>query len=167
MSQHGRTSAPSSKVDGFVPATYVQLLYEYLNDQGLDAEKLLGRPPQVPANGLGRYPVMLWQQLLTRAADLLEDPLLGLHLGSRISPKNLGMLGYILLSCGTLGGALKRLVHYYRLIYDVNPLTLSTENDLIQLHWGEERGRPGALVDETAISALLQFGLRANVLKSL
>ena len=161
MSQPRRISVTDPiagrELRGFVPATYVQLLYEYLNNKGLNADQLLGEPPAVPENGLGRYPIEQWQQQLKRAAGLLNDPLLGLNLGATISPKNLGMLGYILLSCGTLGGALKRLVHYHRLIYDVNSIKLTAQGDQVELRWGEEQGRPGALVDETAISALLQF----------
>lgn len=153
----GPVTENESELRGFVPVTYVQLLYDYLGDQGVDAGLLLGEPPEVPASGLGRYPVKQWQQLLNRAADSLNDPRLGLHLGATISPKNLGILGYILLSCGTLGAALERLLHYHRLIYDVNPMKLTEQGQQIEMHWGEEQGRPGALVDETAIAALHQF----------
>ena len=150
-------TANESELHGFVPVTYVQLLYQYLDDQGRDAGKLLGDPPEVSASGLGRYPVKQWQQLLNKAADSLKDPQLGLHLGATISPKNLGMLGYILLSCGTLAAALQRLLRYHRLIYDVNPMQLTEQGAQVEMRWGEEQGRPGALVDETAIAALLQF----------
>ncbi len=137
-----------------VPHTYVQLLYEHLAAQGLDAERLLGEPaPQ----GLGRYPVLRWQQHLQCAAEALNDPLLGLHLGQRITPRHLGVLGYVLLACGSVAGALQRMERYHRLIYDVNPMQLHHAGDHVELCWGAENGRPGALVDETAIAALLQF----------
>lgn len=137
-----------------VPYTYVQLLYEHLAECGLDAEDLLGAPaPQ----GSGRFPVLRWREYLHCAAKALHDPLLGLHLGQRITPRHLGILGYVLLACGSVGGALQRLEHYHRLIYDVNPMQTIDCGDHIDLCWSAEKGRPGALVDETAIAALVQF----------
>ncbi len=137
-----------------VPHTYVQLLYEHLDELGVDAEALLGSPrPQ----GVGRYPVLRWREHLQRAAEALHDPLLGLHLGQRISPRHLGVLGYVLLACGSVAGALQRMERYHRLIYDVNPMQLQHTGDHVDLCWSAENGRPGALVDETAIAALLQF----------
>lgn len=149
---------PKQNVDvkGVVPVTYVQLLYDYLGDKGIDAETLLGTPPTAE-HGIGRYPVQQWRQLLERSAEALQDPLLGLHLGETISPKNLGVLGYVLLACGTLGAALQRLERYHQLIYDVNPMQIALSGSDVELIWGQEQGRPGALVDETAIAALIHF----------
>ena len=145
---------PSPLRDAVVPNTYVHLLYEHLQAQGLDAEALLGETPPPPQ---GRFPVLRWRQHLRRAASALNDPLLGLHLGQRITPRHFGVLGYVLLSCGNLAGALARFERYQRLIYDVNPMRLEQREDQIILSWGIERGRPGSLVDETAIAALMQF----------
>ncbi len=137
-----------------VPHTYVQLLYEHLAEHQIDAQQLLGEPaPQ----GMGRFPVLRWRDYLQRASAALDDPLLGLHLGQRITPRHLGILGYVLLACGSVAGALQRLERYHQLIYDVNPMQRVDCGDYIDLCWSAENGRPGALVDETAIAALLQF----------
>lgn len=146
----------NQSIQGVVPVTYVQLLYDYLQAQGIDAEALLG-PAPVAEHGIGRFPVAQWRELLARSASTLNDPLLGLHIGETISPKHLGVLGYVLLACGTLGAALQRLERYHQLIYDVNPMQLELSGDQLQLVWGQEMGRPGALVDETAIAALIHF----------
>lgn len=143
-------------LQGVVPITYVQLLYDYLATQNIHAESLLG-PLPAAENGLGRFPVSQWRDLLERSSNALNDPLLGLHLGATISPKHLGVLGYVLLACGTLGAALQRLERYHQLIYDVNPLRISVEGNHVALTWGQEMGRPGPLVDETAIAALIHF----------
>lgn len=142
---------------GVIPVTYVHLLYDYLASRNIDAAQLLGRPAPIADNGLGRFPVSEWQGYLHTAATALDDPLLGLHLGGSISPKHLGILGYVLLACGTVGGALQRLQQYHQLIYDVNPMQIRLQQDAVCLAWGQEMGRPGALVDEAAIAALLQF----------
>ncbi len=147
----------AAKLQGVVPITYVQLLYEYLNNQGIDPQRLLGSALPQPEHGIGRFPVQQWQVYLQKAAAKLNDPMLGVHLGACIAPRHLGLLGYVLLACGNVGGALARLQQYHQLIYDVNPMRVQPQGDQLCLVWGQEAGRPGALVDETAIAGLVQF----------
>jgi AraC-like DNA-binding protein len=145
-------------LQGQVPAPYVRLLFDWLEQRGVDAPRLLGEPaPVASERGLARVPVAHWKQLLERAAAHLRDPLLGLRLGQTITPAHLGALGYVLLACGSLGAALQRLERYQRLIYDVNALRQQIDGGSLVLSWGVEHGRPGPLVDECAIAALVQF----------
>jgi AraC-like DNA-binding protein len=138
---------------GAVPAAYVRLLYQHLERLGLDSRKLLREAePQGE-----RYPVLRWRRLLERASAHLGDPQLGLRLGRSITPAHLGVMGYVLLACGSLGAALERLRQYQRLVYDVNPMRQRLEGASVVLEWGTEQGRPGPLVDETAIAALVQM----------
>lgn len=143
---------------GVVPASYVRVLYEYLAAQGVDAPALLGEPaPDASGPAPGRYPVARWRQHLERAAAHLHDDDLGLHLGQTVTPRHFGVMGYVLLACGTLGAALTRLHRYQRLVYDVSALHLTASGSSVTLEWGTEHGRPGRLVDEAAITALVQF----------
>ncbi len=149
-----------SELQGVVPASYVGLLLDYLDQQRLEASAVLGAEYIDESSGqttLARYPVARWKLMLERAATALNDPLLGLHLGQRVGPALFGALGYVLLACPDLGAALQRLEQYHRLIYDVNPLRSVEENGALVLSWGVERGRPGPLVDEFAIAALIRF----------
>jgi AraC-like DNA-binding protein len=149
-----RTHPALPKAHGVVPATYVRLLYEYLEARGIDGERLLGAPPpQAP----GRYPVERWQRHLEKASGHLDDDDLGLHLGQTVTPRHFGVMGYVLHASGTLGAALTRLHHYQRLVYDVSALRIQTHGSVVTLEWGTENGCPGRLVDETAITALVQF----------
>lgn len=146
------------KAHGVVPATYVRLLYEYLEARGVDGPRLLGAPPpRVDGPAPGRYPVERWQQDLEVAARHLGDDDLGMHLGRTVTPRHFGVMGYVLHACGTLGAALGRLHRYQRLVYDVSALKVHTQADVVTLEWGIENGCPGRLVDETAITALVQF----------
>lgn len=151
-------AANEQPVLGIVPSSYVRLLFDYLEQRGIDASALLGElPPQVGHDGLGRYPIARWRAHLVRAAEHLGDPQLGLHLGQTITPGHFGPLGYVLLACGNLGAAVERFQRYQRLLYDVSPMRTSLEGDTFVLAWGVERGRPGPLADECAITALVQF----------
>lgn len=148
----------AERLQGMVPSTYVRLLYEYLERRGLDGALLLKEPaPRAADRGLDRYPVARWHELLEQAASVLNEPLLGLHLGRAITPAHLGVIGYVLLACGNLGAALQRLQQYQRLVYDVNPMHYRLEGNSAVLEWGVEAGRPGPLVDEAAIAALVQM----------
>ena len=148
----------STTVRGVVPSTYVALLFEYLQARGVDAPALLGEAaPDSGDRRVGRYPVSRWQRLLHTAAAHLDDPLLGLHLGQTITPAHWGVMGYVFMACANLGAALNRMEQYQRLLYDVNPLRYSVVGDCVELQWGVEYGRPGALVDECAIAALVQM----------
>ncbi len=54
--------------------------------------------------------------LLTLAAQATGDGCFGLHLSTSITPKQAGVLGYVLLNSATLGDALVNLVRYYRVL---------------------------------------------------
>lgn len=144
------------KLHGAVPNSYVLLLYDYLAERGVDACALLGEaPPPSASESPARFPVARWKALLETAADALADPNLGLHLGERVTPAHFGLMGYVLLACETLGAALQRLREFERLFYDVSPLRVRVETDSLVMEWGTEAGRPGPLVDEAAITALV------------
>lgn len=143
---------------GVIPATYVRLLYEFLESRGIDGARLLGEPAPAPTGPApGRYPVERWQRHLEKAARHLGDDDLGLHLGRTVTPRHFGVMGYVLLACGTLGAALTRLHRYQRLVYDVSAMRIDAHGSSVTLEWGTENGCPGRLVDETAVTALVQF----------
>ncbi len=141
-----------------IPTSFVLALYEYLDQQGTDSARVLPlpRPPaDMPLNA--DLPIDDWRQLLESAARQLNDPMLGLHLGQTIAPRHIGVLGYVIMASENLGEALERLHRYQRLIYDVTPLEVRATGPAIELVWGADHGRPGPLVDETAITALMHL----------
>lgn len=145
-------------VRGVVPSTYVRLLFDYLRQQGVDAEQVLGEaPPPADNQGLGRYPVARWRGLLERAADHRQDPLLGLRLGQAIQLSHFGLMGYVFHACGSVSAALLRLRQFHRLLHDVNPLQVYFDGGTVTLEWSAVHGKPGALVSETALTALVKL----------
>lgn len=145
-------------IQGMVPQTFLKVLAEHLQRHGVEPASVM--PDEALRLGpqhLGRYPAEAYCQLLLRAAERLDDPLLGLHLGQSIQPAHLGALGYVLLACENLGAALLRIQRYHRLLHDINPIQHHVEGDSMVLQWGVARGKPGALFDETGITAIVQF----------
>jgi len=141
-----------------VPETYVQLLYEYLESLGFEPEKALGKPwPAPPTGRTGGIDVEQWNSLLETAAEILGDPLLGIHVGQTITARHLGVLGSVLLACGNLEAALQRVERYLRLVYDVIPMSRREGTDWFELVWDTGQYQPGPLVNETGIVAMVQF----------
>lgn len=138
-----------------IAASYAQLLCEYLERQGFDAERVLGPRP----DGAQHFvPMSQWQDWLHRV-DALEGhrPGLGLRVAEGVGARHFGVVGYAALACSNLAEALQRLERYQASIYDVNPAQVSFREDCVVIEWGVERARPGAQVDETAIAALVQL----------
>lgn len=137
-----------------VAASYVHLLYEYLEGAGLDARAVLG--PEPPADD-HFVPLARWQHLLALAAQADPRPGLPLRIARHISPRHFGVVGYAALSSKTLAQALMRLERYHASVYDVNLASIRWLPQGVQIEWGVERGRPGALVDETAIASVVHL----------
>jgi AraC-like DNA-binding protein len=143
-------------MSGFVANAYVRVLHSFLQREGLDAAALGIALPETD-DPLARIPVQTWGEWLTRVAQALNRPTVGLEIGQCVAPHHFGVLGYVTLHCATLGDALLRLQQYERLVYAVSPVQVSFERDAVVLRWGQEAGRPGALVDETALAALITY----------
>lgn len=107
-------SAPTA----YYASTYVNLLFDYLQDQGLDAVHVLGESSP-NCQEVRLYALDHWRRLLERAAEVCNDPLLGLHVGQRIAPAHLGVLGYALGACPDVGAVLQRWQQYDRVVANV------------------------------------------------
>ncbi|MGS0897152.1 AraC family transcriptional regulator ligand-binding domain-containing protein [Burkholderia stagnalis] len=150
--------SPLSTQRVYYSSTYVRLLFDYLSEQGRDAARVLGeaRPPE-DDRGLTLYASAHWRRLLECAADALGDPLLGLHVGQRITPAHLGALGYALHACRDAGAALARWQQYEHLIANVARMEVRVEAASVVIEWHDAPEPLGPLVDEVALTAIVQF----------
>lgn len=141
---------------GHVSASYVNLLFDWL--EAAHPDLLIEFPHERPAAGeLNRISVNQWAGMLAWVDSALQLPDLPLQVASMVKPSNTGLLGYIASCCATLGEAFARLQQFEHLIYAVNQLDVVLNHDEVILRWGDERGRPGHLVDTTAIGVLVAF----------
>lgn len=137
-----------------VAASYVQLLGEYLAGLGADAGIVLDGVLPWHQHFV---PLKVWQVMLARAEALDPRPALGLRIAQGIGARHFGVVGYAALACSNLAQALQRLERYHASVYDVNQARVRRTEQGLCIEWGVERGRPGALVDETAIASLVQL----------
>lgn len=137
-----------------VATSYVQLLFEHM--AALGRANALG-PPPLPTEPF--VALKRWQALLDKARELDPGPkaTFALRLARGIAPRHFGVVGFAALASKTLGEALQRLERYHRSVYDVNLAQVHAAPEGVVIEWGVERGRPGPLVDETALAALVQL----------
>lgn len=135
----------------FVSGALTGMLRDYLDTEKLAAPACRARLEAWSADS--RIPLADWISLLECIAAENPQPALGLAIGRHIAPRHAGVLGYIALSCDTLGEAMLRFERYDRLVYDGNPAAVSIHGDNVNISWGIEHGMPGQLADETAIAA--------------
>lgn len=149
------------RVLGSVPRTFLRVLADHLHACGQAPEPLMGEAwAAAHDDHLAPYPAEAYCALLLRAAEQLQDPLLGLHLGQSVRLSHLGAIGYVMQTCETLGAALLRIQRYHRLLNDINPIDHRIDGDRFELRWGVSHGKPGALFDESGITFLVEIGRR-------
>ena len=138
-----------------IAASYALLLHDYLRRQGQDPAEVLGPGPRPAQHFL---PMSTWQEWLSTVHEREgRRPALGIRIAEMIRAQHFGALGYAALACSNLGEALQRMERFHASVYDANPAHLSVEDSKVCIEWGVERGRPGALADETGVAAVVQL----------
>lgn len=137
----------------YVSAALAELLTQYLDDHAVDAPSLRGELASFA--GLQRMPVETWWALLQRIAELLPRPASGLAIGRLARPHHVGVLGYLAMSCATLGQALARFQRFQPLLHNLTPTLAAQKGDAFALSWDSSYGRSTRLSDELLVSAML------------
>jgi AraC-like DNA-binding protein len=104
-----------------VAATLVADMLQYLERHGVHAATAArdcGIRGHAPAGPDARVPGSQVERLWSVAVRRTGDPLVGLHMAEAYSPGALDILGYVVLSCRTVGDVLDRLARYARLLND-------------------------------------------------
>lgn len=115
-----------------VSADYASSLFEYLSAQGL---------PQSLA-GDAAIPLGDWLALLDHAIRATGDPDFALKLGESFRIKHLGLVGYVLMTCNTLGEVVAQANRYNRLVGGVGGTSLARRADRAELRFDWTTGVP-------------------------
>jgi AraC-like DNA-binding protein len=96
-------------------------MLQYLEQRGAPAAEVArecGIAIRFPAGPDQRVPGGQVERLWRAAVRRTGDPLVGLHMGETYSPGALDIVGYVVLSCATVGDVLDRLSRYARILND-------------------------------------------------
>lgn len=136
---------------------YLKALFDYTQAHDLPSEKLLaGHAPELDDRD-ARLTEAECAGLFDRAAELLRDDALGLHVGETIRPGHYGVLGYVAMNCGTLGEALSRLNRYQALVLDIGPMGVQMKAGEVRLSWNPDSERPFRQLAEFNLAGLVTF----------
>src|SRR3546814_6280721 len=91
----------------------------------------------------------------TRTDTLFPYTTLFRSIGKHARPHHVGVLGYLAMSCDTLGQALARFQRFQPLLHNLTPTLATRKGDDFQLSWDPSYGRSTRLSDEVLVSAML------------
>jgi hypothetical protein len=95
-----------------VAVGYLHALLDYARSRGLSLDTLQAQLPFDAGDRDARVPEAVGASLFDRAATLLGDDALGLHVGEQVRPGHYGALGFVAMNCSRLGDALEVLRRY-------------------------------------------------------
>ena len=117
-----------------VDARWACLTFQQLKERGIPTDRALKEAglyrSQVrdPDKRIPFYKHALFMEI---AAQRLDDPFFGLHLGTSIHPKQVGLLGYVTLNSATLGEAMKNMERYLRVLSEGAELKVEIHKDQV------------------------------------
>lgn len=139
-----------------INGAWTGLLTDWFDQQGIAAPDTRDR--------LARYapddavPVAVWRKLLASGLELAEgDPAPELAVGACVQPHHVGVLGYLVLACDTLGDAMLAYQRYERLFYGEQLAEIDVTGTDAELRWPEGPDPLGQQADGAAIAALVTF----------
>ncbi|MBA1145793.1 AraC family transcriptional regulator [Ectothiorhodospiraceae bacterium WFHF3C12] len=155
-------SAYDASQGGEVSIAYVRSLFDYLTDHGYSPASLFGKRTAESVerqDAFGTLPVLEWARLFDVAEAATGDPNLALHVGEAIKPRHFGILGYVTMSCSTLGEAIDRLLRYEALVGELSHSELRVDDGIARLRWRSPiRPIPPRVLSETAMAGWVSYG---------
>ena len=152
---------------GSIAIAYVQGLVDHLERRGVAPRRLLAGvqlDPAILAQREARIAASVYVDLLQLGLELSGDADLGLHLGECVRPGHFGVLGYLLMSCATLGDALHRQARYAELVGSLGRVELADEppraghEPLVRHSWEPLLPRQQRQLAEETLACWLRFG---------
>lgn len=139
---------------------YARGLLDHLRLQRLDVAPLLAlmgldeAAMEEPGRTIGAD---TWLRLWQAAETLSGDPQLGLHVGEVVRPGKYGVLGYVMMSCETLGESLLRQLRYQDLVGKSGRSELVQTGDRCELRWHSAMARGSRHVGEEHVASWVAF----------
>lgn len=94
-----------------VSATVLAQLFLYLDSLRVDVNAFLRSldiEPETVRSPDAYIPIETYLRIQDGAAEYVNDPYLGLHMGEFAQPANWSILGYLMMNCKTLGEAFEK-----------------------------------------------------------
>ncbi len=127
--------------DGTVSTIYASVLLDYLHSIDLNPATLFEPAILAKLNEPdGNILISQWQMLLEKAMTYTGDVDLPLKVAEKFRPKHFGMLGFVFMSCPTLGDVADILWKFGQLIAEINDIQFIESGDYFEAHWIRQLG---------------------------
>lgn len=123
---------------GLASTAAVRQYFRLAQSQGLNPLGLLaqvGLPETVWLEDSGHISGEDFQRLLLKLLEQYPSPILGLLSGDFVQPGSYSVLGYITMSCATLGEAIAKIAPFEKLVGDMGTTQVLAEKDEIIVQW--------------------------------
>ena len=123
---------------GFASIPAVQQYLRYAESKGIvtsEAISSAGIASSVLSNENGRIKGEQFQALIKALIKASKDPLMGLNSSQHVQPGSYSVLGYILMSCATIGEAMLRISRFERLVGDMGVTSTKAQGNLVYIQW--------------------------------
>ncbi len=123
---------------GFASIQAVLQYLRYAESQRLDTQlamQLANIDPKLLLNENGRIKGTQFQILIKSLLKQSKDPLMGLHTSQFVQPGSYNVLGYITMSCATIGEAIARIPPFERLVGDMGVTETGELAEQFFLEW--------------------------------
>jgi AraC-like DNA-binding protein len=102
-----------------VSATVLLQMFLYLDSLQVDIDAFLRSldiEPETVRSPDAYIPIETYLRIQDEAAEYINDPYFGLHMGEFAQPGSWSILGYLMMNCKTLGEAFEKSGRYHRII---------------------------------------------------
>lgn len=140
-----------------VAVGYLHALFDYARNRGLSLAALQAELPFDANDRDARLPESVGAALFDRAAALLGDDALGLHVGEQVRPGHYGALGFVAMNCTHLGDALDALRRYQTLVIDLGGVDMQRDRSALTLSWNPGTDGPYRQLAEFNLAGLVSF----------
>lgn len=139
----------------YVVGNLAELLRSYLDAEDIAAPSIRRSLATIPRHG--RITMQRWWQLLEDIYREHPEPALGVRIGQHVQAYHSGPLGYLIMSCDTLGAALMRFARYQSLLHTFSAVQLTAQGADIVVSWDTDQGLSTQLSDEVHLAGLVGF----------
>ena len=141
---------PSKSHTGYISTFCVRGLLDSLEAVGINPATLFETELIYSSRWI---PISQWQMMLERSVSATGDPDLPLKFAMHVQPQHFGILGLAALSSRTLRDVIPLLIHYEKLITDINTTQLIENTHDIELHWHPLNGASLPIFTQSALAS--------------
>ena len=152
--------------NSMINSNQLQLMVQYMQQQQIvlsdvfDSDQLTLLTNACTGQKLSHIPVPQFTLMLKKLAIYMREPAIALSIAQCVNTANLGVLGYLLHACDTLGEAMVRLLRYGKLIInDMDHIRLAQVGSNIEMQWPDIAAGEH-LIMELGMAVMRQFSLQ-------